>query len=106
MAENIGTKTRPSSACDYPMAVDWSLPDVFGTNQVTSCTVVATAIQGTGGSGVTVVAPTIGTVTVSSNVATFEVSGGTAGDCSMLFTATNGASPPNVVQFAGTLRTL
>lgn len=106
MAQNIGTKTRPAAACDYPMAVDWSLPDVFGTNQVTSCTVTAVAVPGTGGSGVTVVAPAIGAVTVSGNVATFEVSGGTAGDCTMTFTATNAATPPNVVQFQGTLRTL
>lgn len=84
---------------DYPMAIDLSAVDVFSSNNVTSATVTATASSGT--------APTLGAVSFpTANVPTFRVSGGTAGECVITVTATNAATPPNVIVRACPLRTV
>lgn len=86
----VGTLPRPADD-DYPVAVSFALVDVFAPpNAVTSATAVAAPV--------TVPPLAIGTPTVAMNVATFRVSGGVVGTTyTVAVTATNAASPPNVV---------
>ena len=63
----------------FPVAVDWSAVDVFAAAEITGCTAAADPDD-----------LTLGAVAVADNVATFRVSGGTAGPFyTIALTATN-----------------
>lgn len=88
MSIYIGPGPARDPADDYPVEVDFTNIDVFVASPVTTATVTVAP------SGLT-----LGAVTVASNIAYFEVSGGTAGvTCTVTITATNAASPPNVIR--------
>ncbi len=73
---------------EYAVAVDFTRPDVFDANPVTSAVVT-----------VNPAGLTLGTVSLpATNFPTFEVTGGTADVLYIVtITATNGASPPDVL---------
>jgi len=97
----VGSWPTRDGSDDYPLAMDFSAVDVFASKAITSATATVTGAS----SGLTS-AVTVGTPTVAANVATFRVSGGTEGvTYTITVTATNDASPPNVVQRSGTVAT-
>jgi hypothetical protein len=88
---NVGSLRR-TTADDYPVAVDFSAPDIFVSNDVTTATVTGSPTSADGG-------VTIGSASVASDVVSVRISGGTSGVPTLLtFTATNSASPANVLR--------
>ncbi len=84
---------------DYPIGMDFSSVDLFVANEITSATAVVVEASKGKTSDLT-----LGAVTVTDNVAVFRVSGGVEGtNYDITVTATNAASPPNVVSRTGIL---